>query len=147
LHPGRDIQYFSYREAGKIASALTEPLQNNEPLNVIGHSFGGREAIRQANVTSAKVTNLITIDPVGRAGNGAKPSNVAEWTNITASPSPSDRNSSDTIASVGRTLFGTTNTSGADISKTSTTNHAEFPQMMSQLGSEKKIDSSYRQKP
>ncbi|MCX7556712.1 RHS repeat-associated core domain-containing protein, partial [Xanthomonadaceae bacterium JHOS43] len=111
LNPGRDVQYFSYREKAAISAAISAPLKEGEPLNVIGHSLGGREAIKQANSTEAKITNLVTIDPVGSAGNGAKPSNVEAWTNVLAAPS--DRNSSDTVASAGRTLFGSTATSGA----------------------------------
>jgi RHS repeat-associated protein len=76
VNPGRDIQYFSYADKKDITSAINAPLQAGEPLNVIGHSLGGREAVNQANSTGANITNLITIDPVGSAGNGTKPSNV-----------------------------------------------------------------------
>lgn len=145
LHPDRDIQYFSYKEGKEIASELAKPLQENEPLNVIGHSFGAREAVSQAISTSSNITNLITIDPVGSAGNGAKPSNVSTWSNVTASPS--DRNSSDTIASIGRKLFGTTDTTGANPSQSSTSSHGDFPQMMSQIDALQKIESSYKEKP
>ena len=144
LHPDRDIQYFSYKEGKKIASELSKSLQENEPLNVIGHSFGAREAVRQAVSTSSNITNLITIDPVGSAGNGAKPSNVSTWSNVTASPS--DPNSSDTIASIGRKLFGTTDTTGANPSQSSTSNHGDFPQMMSQIDALQKIEYSYKEK-
>ncbi|HJU38079.1 MAG TPA: RHS repeat-associated core domain-containing protein, partial [Tahibacter sp.] len=78
-NPGRDVQYFSYREKQEITAAISAPLKEGEPLNVIGHSLGGREAIKQANSTEAKITNLVTIDPVGGAGNGTKPSSVEAW--------------------------------------------------------------------
>jgi hypothetical protein len=58
---------------------------------------------------------------------------------------PSDRNRSDTVASVGRALFGTTATSGADSNQTVTDSHGDFPTMMSETGSQKKIDDSYTQ--
>src|SRR5690606_1833017 len=143
LNPGRDIQYFSYREKADIAAAVSAPLKEGEPLNVVGHSLGGREAIRQANSTEVKITNLVTIDPVGSAGDGAKPSNVEAWTNVQADPS--DRNRSDTVASLGRALLGSTATSGA-VSQTLTTSHGNFPSMMSKSGAQEKVDASYRER-
>jgi RHS repeat-associated protein len=141
-HPKRDIQYFSWSEKKAIAAAISKGIPIKEPLNVIGHSLGGREAIRQAIGTSAKIDNLITIDPVGSAGNGSKPGNVAVWANVTAVAS--DRNPSDTVASVGRAVFGTTDTSGADPSLTSSTNHAEFGEMMGEINAPQAIESSYQ---
>jgi len=80
-------------------------------------------------------------DPVGGAGNGTKPSSVEAWSSVLAAPT--DRNSSDTVASAGRAFFGSTATSGADSQKLDT-NHAEFPSMMSDGGAQKKIDASYQ---
>jgi uncharacterized protein RhaS with RHS repeats len=141
-HPNRDIRYFSWADSKGISTALETGLPINEPLNVVGHSMGGAEAIIQANATSAKIDNLVTIDPVGSAGNGNKASNVAVWANVTAAPT--DRNFSDTVASAGRVLLGTTNTSGADISITSPSSHGDFPDMMSQIHAAQAIESSYR---
>lgn len=104
--------------------------------------MGGREAIKQANNTKAQITNLVTIDPVGSAGKGAKPSNVETWTNVIATPS--GRNSSDMVARTGRAILGSTATSGAE-SRTLTTNHAEFPSMMSDSGAQNKVDTSYQE--
>lgn len=131
------------REKTEIAAAINAPLKEGEPLNVIGHSLGAREAIKQANSTEAQITNLVTIDPVGSAGNGAKPSNVGTWTNVQASPS--NRNSSDAVASAGRVIFGSTATSGAD-SQTLTTSHGNFPSMMSKSGAQERVDSSYQER-
>lgn len=143
LHPDRDIQYFSWKEVGNISAAMTKPLAEGEPLNVIGHSLGGHQAVRQANDSGATVTNLITIDPVGRqVGNGAKPANTENWVNVTADPATSDR--SDKVASVGRVLLGTTNTSGADTSQTSTAHHGQFNTMMGEVKAQQTIDDSYK---
>lgn len=141
LNPGRDVQYFSYKEKAAITTAVNAPLKEGEPLNVIAHSLGGREAINQANSTEVKITNLVIIDPVGGVGDGAKSSNVETWTNVLAAPS--DRNSSDTVASAGRMFLGTTETSGAS-SQTLNTSHGEFPSMMSDSGAQKKVDASYQ---
>lgn len=143
-NPGRDVRYFSHREKGKIAAAINAPLADGEPLNVIGHSLGGREAIRQANSTGAKITNLVTIDPVGGAGDGSKPANVDTWTDVTAVPTK--KNMSDRVAGTGRKLMGTTETSGADVSRTMATNHGDFEYMMSSSGAQQQVDASYDQK-
>lgn len=141
LNPGRDIQYFSYSEKKEITAAVTAPLKAGEPLNLIGHSLGGREAVNQASGTSAQITNLVTIDPVGSAGNGTKSSNVGAWTDVTAVPS--NRDFSDTVASAGRMVFGTTATAGADSSQKVTTSYGDFDGMMSKSGSQQKVDASY----
>jgi pimeloyl-ACP methyl ester carboxylesterase len=140
-HPDRDIQFFSWADSRGISAALDRGIPINEPLNVIGHSMGGAEAIIQANATSAKIDNLITIDPVGSAGSGDKAANVATWANVTSVPS--NRDFSDTVASAGRALLGTTDTSGADISRTSSASHGNFPQMMRQINAPQAIESSY----
>jgi hypothetical protein len=141
-HPDRDIQYFSWAEKKAIAAAISRGIPIKEPLNIIGHSLGGAEAIRQATTTSARIDNLVTIDPVSSAGSGAKPDNVATWANVTAAPS--DRNFSDVVAGAGRTLFGTTNTTGADIWLTSPASHGDFDQMMKEVHATQAIDSSYK---
>jgi hypothetical protein len=141
-HPKRDIQYFSWKEGGRISAAIEKGRPVNEPLNIVGHSMGGATAITQANGTSVKIDNLITIDPVGTAGTGGKAANVGAWANVTAVPA--NRNFSDTVASVGRALMGTTSTSGADISITSSSSHGDFPDMMSQIGAARAIEASYR---
>jgi uncharacterized protein RhaS with RHS repeats len=144
LNPGRDIQYFSYSEKIEIAAAINAPLKEGEPLNIIGHSLGGREAINQANSTETKITNLVSIGPVGSAGDGNKAASVGTWTDVTAVPS--NRNTSDTVASTGRFFLGTTKTSGADSVQKVSTSHGNFSTMMSKSGSQQKVDDSY-QKP
>ena len=143
LHPDRDIQYFSWKEVDNISAAMSRPLAEGEPLNVIGHSLGGSQAIRHANNSNATVTNLITIDPVGKqAGNGTKPASTGNWVNVTASPATTDR--SDSVAKAGRVLFGTTNTSGATTSQTSTAHHVYFNTMMGEVKAQEAIDNSYK---
>lgn len=143
LHPDRDIRYFSWIEVDNISAAMSKPLAEGEPLNVIGHSLGGSQAIRHVNDSNAKVTNLITIDPVGeQAGNGAKPSNTRNWVNVTASPATTD--SSDSVAKAGHVLFGTTNTSGATTSLTSTAHHGYFNTMIGEVKAQETIDNSYK---
>ena len=138
----RDISYYAWHETDAIAAAANAPLMKNEPLNIVGHSLGGSEAVRQAEGSTNQVTNLITIDPVGSAGDGSPMGNVSAWSNVTAAPT--DRNFSDTVASAGRATFGTTNTAGADINRTSSENHGNFNRMMSESNAQQAIDNSYR---
>jgi len=56
---------------------------------------------------------------------------------------PSHRNRSDTVASAGRKIFGSTATTGAN-SQTFDTNHGEFPSMILNSGAQMKIDASYQ---
>ncbi|GAB3101309.1 hypothetical protein GCM10027159_25770 [Lysobacter terrae] len=146
LHPDRDIQYFGWHENERIQAALEAPLAKGEPLNVIGHSLGGGEAVSQANETSARITNLVTIDPVGGAGSGSKPENVSNWVNVIAQTT-TKVNFSDAIAYAGRVFQGVTNLSGADISKTSSANHGDFTKMMKDADASQLINSSYTDKP
>ncbi|MGY1457034.1 RHS repeat-associated core domain-containing protein [Luteimonas sp. A534] len=145
LHPDRDIQYFSWRESGSISEAMSKGLADGEPLNVIGHSLGGSQAIKHANDSGATITNLVTIDPVGeQAGNGVKPANTENWVNIAADPGTGDR--SDKVASVGHAVFGATNTSGATTSQTSNAHHGYFNTMMNEAKATETIDASYQEK-
>ncbi|MGY1410779.1 RHS repeat-associated core domain-containing protein [Luteimonas sp. A611] len=141
---GRDVQFFSYDEAEKISAAMNAPLAEGEPLNVIGHSLGAAEAISQANSSSVEITNLVTIDPVGASGDGSKPANVSNWTNVLAQPTAGAGNSSDAVAYLGRRMLGVTDTSGADVNKTSGAAHGDFRKMMGDAEAPQKIDSSYK---
>lgn len=145
-HPDRDVQYFGWSDKKQILTAMAKPLAKGEPLNVVGHSLGGSQGIENARDTKATVTNLITIDPVAVAEHG-KPSSVTTWTNITTTPATEKRNMSDAVATVGRGILGTTDTSGADVSRTSTANHGSFDTMMTEVGAAQIIDSSYQPNP
>jgi pimeloyl-ACP methyl ester carboxylesterase len=144
LHPGRDIQYFSWSEPKAILAAMDKPLAKGEPLNVIGHSLGGSMAVRTSQFSANKVTNLISIDPIS-ATSGVKPSKVDTWANVTAVPA--NRDFSDTVASIGRLAFRSATTAGADVSATSSASHGEFGKMMNEIKAPQAIDSSYSNKP
>lgn len=146
LHRDRVVEYYSWTESKAIAASLARPLAAGEPLNVIGHSLGGSEAVVRTALTNAPVTNLITVDPVSSSSfhGYEKSDNVGQWTNVYANPASMDR--SDYIAATGRTVFGTTNTQGADNQVTSGRNHYDFGGMISDAGAAATIDRSY-QKP
>jgi len=78
---GRTVAYFGEHQVdlatdyinGQIASG------NEEPINIIGHSYGGASAVAVAAGVVGTVDNLVGVDPVGKpnlfVGSGA-PSNV-----------------------------------------------------------------------
>lgn len=145
-HPDRSIMYFP----GGNRYAITEAIRTTprgELINIIGHSLGAAEGIRQANLTDRRVDNLITIDPVdfpGRAvDHDLNMDNVRRWTNVTANPA--ERNWSDTVASLGGKVDETI-TRQADVNVSSPANHGDFEPMMRQIGAERLIDDSYRRR-
>ncbi|HEV2681403.1 MAG TPA: alpha/beta fold hydrolase [Rhodanobacter sp.] len=62
-HP--DSNYFTWDQQDQIL-ALVNSLNKNEPINLIGHSYGGDTAARVAQKACRQVDMLITIDPVSR---------------------------------------------------------------------------------
>jgi len=144
LHPDRQIEYFGWADQSKINAAISAPLGPGEPLNVVGHSLGGSSAVIGAIASGAKITNLLTIDPVSSTGSdGTKPSNVSFWGNVNASPKGWP-NFSDIVANTGRLELGVTPTKGADKSVTIDAHHGDFPEMMSKSDADKVIDQSYQ---
>jgi pimeloyl-ACP methyl ester carboxylesterase len=145
-YPDNDIRYFSYDDIGGINRAMNEPLRPGEPLNLIGHSWGGSAAIERAGLFGKiPVDNLITIDPVGYVDPDFKLDNVRNWINVMGDPSPETRNLSDTVASVGR-WFGTTAPeilNQADVNLKSTRNHRDFLAMMREARAVNAILKSY----
>jgi hypothetical protein len=105
--------------------------------------MGGSEAIRQAMNTSVKITNLVTIDPVGRTGNVGELKNVGAWANVTSKAE--DRDSSDLVSDIGKAIWPDSDVSGASISLVSGASHGQFSTMMKQINAAQAIDQSYKQ--
>lgn len=106
----------------------------DQPINIWGHSWGANSSLhiaRKLGVLGVNVDRLITLDGVGR-DNVTRPSNVASWLNVDASPS--DPNFTDTVASLGNDWGGDR---GADFLAdghiTVDTNHGEVFDMVSAL--------------
>lgn len=146
---GRDTQYFAHGEFAEAAAAAAAARDKGEPLNIVGHSLGGRNAILVANSLAEQgivVDNLITIDPVGEPFGGTSDgSNIRNWVDVTATPS--NRDWSDAVASAGRFTMGTTDTSAANTRLNVDTNHDEFKIMMDAANVPAIIDQSYKCKP
>jgi len=118
---------FGYSQ--KINDTVTD--NPAEPINLVGHSYGGHTAAQIASKSPVPINNLITVDPVGRGEIGSFRSNVKNWVNVTANPS--SRNFSDTIASLGGKGAGLT-LGKANASYSVDTNHANFGTMMTAPG-------------
>lgn len=146
-HRDRVVEYYSWTERGAIKASLQRPLAEGEPLNVIGHSLGGSEAILDTGVTNVRVTNLITIDPVGAASSYGftKSPNIENWANVMADPATMDR--SDYVALAGRVTMDWTNTQGADYNLTTDRHHYDFEGMMQDSNALNALNESYKKRP
>ena len=81
-----DANPYSWTDKNEIISKIQDVKRNNpnEPINLVGHSYGGDTAYLVARDSGVQIDNILTLDPVSRFSNGAgnKPSNVSSWTNI-----------------------------------------------------------------
>lgn len=143
-NPNRDIRYFGYTESNDIYFAAIEELNDGEPLNIIGHSLGGKVAIDLAQSlsgTSLEIDTLVTIDPVGNGATKLWGDNIGQWMNVTATPS--EGNFSDGVARLGRFWLGTADPGAADSNVESSAHHGDFQAMMGEIGAPDAIDATY----
>jgi pimeloyl-ACP methyl ester carboxylesterase len=145
-HPQRDVKYFDWLQVSEIREAIRTTLPE-APLNIIGHSLGGAEAIRQADATDRQVDTLITIDAVDLPANSVSSEltlqNVGTWANVTANPGEWDR--SDVIAAAGGKVDPAV-TGQADLNVSSPHHHGQFEEMMKQIKADRAIDSTYKRR-
>ena len=85
---GRKTKYAGHLQHDEIMAAILEALEENpcEPINLIGHSFGGAAAGRIAKKLSKNgitADTVITIDPVGRFRRNG-PTKANRWVNVNA---------------------------------------------------------------
>ena len=65
----------------------TKKANPDEPINLVGHSYGGDTAYLVARDTKYTVDNLVTLDPVSHfTYNISKPNNVSRWDNSYSNP-------------------------------------------------------------
>lgn len=140
--PYRSIHWLPWGSLYRGAGLALQAAQRGEPINIIGHSWGGSTAIalvRLLREQGIRVNNLVTIDPVQAFElGGIDRSNVDHWTNVY---SISEGGNGDTVANVGRqmreVLFQ------ADEPWLSNEPHANFPQMMNEIGADGLLDGTY----
>ncbi|HEX3367631.1 hypothetical protein [Phenylobacterium sp.] len=92
---GRPVLYVPNGRLQPVRRAISTAAFNGEPVNLVGHSWGGPDAWRAAGWAAAKslpVRALITLDPVAgpfrRTFTGAP---VCPWLNVVAAPTMPDR--------------------------------------------------------
>jgi RHS repeat-associated protein len=124
-NPDRDVHYKTWRNKAEIIR-LIESTPANEPINVIGHSWGAHTAAEAVARARRPSDLLVTIDPVGRTKADDPSNNVSTWINVVAEPT--NRDISDTTASAGQKPPNL-NTSSAE-AYSADQNHAAFPAMM-----------------
>lgn len=144
-HPDRQVLYYNRGDGDIVRETINSYATSDEPVNVIGHSWGAATAGDAADDSYGHVTNLITLDPVSRLEgmSGKKPDNVQNWLNVTANPSTPNRD--DKIAAIGGKPSSLP-TDKADTNVTVNRNHGDAAGMMRDSGAAKVIDDSYAKK-
>lgn len=104
-YPERSSRYFEWDQGGEAVDAIkaTKGKKKCEPINIIGHSYGGSTAAsisRELKAAGINVALLVTIDPVSRIwSRGAGAAEV--WVNVNAAPTTSNGFSGDRWAALG----------------------------------------------
>lgn len=101
----RASSYFEWDQGSTAIEAILAARRNNkcEPINIIGHSYGGSTAAsisRALKEAGIDVNLLITVDPVGRIWSRG-PGAAGTWANVNAAPSSSNGFTGDAWASLG----------------------------------------------
>ena len=67
--------------------AATKQANPDEPINLVGHSYGGDTAYLMARDSNYTIDNLVTLDPVSHfTFDVSKPNNVTNWDNVYSNP-------------------------------------------------------------
>lgn len=98
-HRELPVTYFNHNEQ-KMMQQYIAALPPEEPVYLVGHSWGAHSAAQVIALAARPVDLLITIDPVGRSATDDFVEHVTTWINVLADPSPSNRGTSNTIRSL-----------------------------------------------
>ena len=129
--------YFGYDEGNQILEKVKAALVSDpcEPINFVGHSYGGKTAVALARILAnegIRINLIITVDPVGGVIPGLwddadSLSNVDTWINVDAVHGAWDR--SDWIAFWG-SKWDSTVDGESDLFQTITAHHREFEKLL-----------------
>jgi RHS repeat-associated protein len=125
-------RYFEWTQSTDIQKLIKDQ-PAGEPINLIGHSYGGSTVADIAASSERRIANLITIDPVGAGALdfAAIRKNTDMWVNVNATPKSSDF--SDFVATMGG-KWGNSPQGNADSYITADQNHGKFKSMMNTGG-------------
>ena len=127
-HPG--CQYFDWDERKAIEKAL-DALGKDEPINLIGHSYGGDTLGNIAANYKRTINTLVTIDPVGHTPISILKlikGNCTMWVDVNAVPS-AWFNFSNFVAAAGG-YWGDDPKGIATVYIEADFNHENFPRLM-----------------
>ncbi|ULU25278.1 RHS repeat-associated core domain-containing protein [Dyella terrae] len=135
-HP--DSAYYSWEDLAAIIDDINNTTKNapGDPINLIGHSYGGDTAAAAALKACGKVNLLITIDPVSRfhfRDMQAIKSSVGTWVDVDAeggSPFRLD----NFIAGMGGAWNGDPNGIADSYIQDNSSSHGDFRHMMNAAG-------------
>jgi RHS repeat-associated protein len=125
--------YYSHSDAAAI-QAFINSQPASEPINLIGHSWGGNVAANIAESSPRRIDMLITVDPVGvnRPDLNAVRNNATTWIDVNAATA-----SPWTLANVVAGVGGAYNDAPkpyADVFINASANHEQFNEMMGAFG-------------
>lgn len=122
--------YFTHDQATQVLEFIAKQ-PDGEPINLIGHSWGGKTAAYVALESTRDVTSLTTVDPVSllRPNFDEVSQRVGSWTNIVASPTRWDAEAGGLAAFIGR-AWGDAPRKFASDHMSVDANHADFAKMM-----------------
>lgn len=123
--------YFTFDQGDKILKFINSQ-KPGEPINLIGHSYGGDTAATVAAKSKRCIDSLITIDPVSNLLNRPNMKDVKDgtmlWINIMAESSQGT-DFSDVVAGVGG-AWNTLPEKDADFFKKVDAHHGGFEKML-----------------
>ena len=104
-YPDRASSYFEWTQGSAVIAAIQAARSKNkcEPINIVGHSYGGStaatvsQALKNAGIN---VNALITIDPVSRGWSRVAGA-AGNWVDVNAAPSSSNGFGGDSWAALG----------------------------------------------
>jgi len=126
-------KYFSHSDSSAI-QAFINSQPADEPINLIGHSWGGNIAAKITEDSPRQINLLITIDPVGvnRPDFNAVRNNAITWIDVNAA-TPSSMTLANVIAGFGG-AYNSAVKPYADAFINASANHEEFAKMMGMSG-------------
>lgn len=129
----KNTKYFSFDDSAAVQTFInSQPA--GEPINLIGHSYGGDTAAKIAANSPRKIDMLVTIDPVSRhpPDLDAVRNNTVTWIDVNASTS-SPWTFPNMVAGVGG-AWNETPKAYADVFINASANHEQFSTMMGAFG-------------
>ena len=158
-NPSRTVAYFGHNERKAATNFIKSEVAggNKEPVNIIGHSYGGKTATqvsRDVAKAGISVANLVGIDPVNTILSNTKGGNTVQNTITVNGEGRGGKNGnfSNTVEVLGKMKAGLAlqgaqpqafRRGNADSYNTVQFNHGDFKEMF-EAGAKVAVDQSYK---